>query len=370
MVVAPSLGGGGAEKATLLIAQGLQELGIHTHLVLEKEVDTPLFPVPDVEQVHRLRSNSTIRSVLPLAKLIRRVRPDFVYTALPHLNILGAISAIASCRRTRLLASVHNNLTEEFRELDDAGPLRLLTPWAYRRAFRIIAVSNGVAGSVGGGTSVSARVRVVPNPLDESSFTFVPGEREERSRSRSRDAPRIVSIGRLVAQKNFALLINAFALFVHDFPAATLTIIGDGPMREPLERLIAELGLSSSVLLPGVHTMPSQVLGDYDLYVQTSDFEGFGLAILEAMASGLPCVSTDCDFGPRELIEHGTSGFLVQSDPTAIAHAMAEALLPVARSLQFGSRGYEISTSFTIQEVSRSIVRAATEPSHDVEVQR
>jgi glycosyltransferase involved in cell wall biosynthesis len=365
MVVAPSLGGGGAEKATLLIADGLQRLGIYTHLVVEKASDAPLFPVPPVAQVHELRSPSTARSVVPLSKLIRAHRPDFVYTALPHVNILGAISAIASGRGTRLIVSVHNNLSEEFRGLDDAGKLRMLTPWTYRRAFRVIAVSRGVASSIVSHGSVGEKTRVVPNPVDDSCFTYDATVRQQSISSRARTAPRIISIGRLVPQKNFNLLIDAFSHFLNEFPDATLTILGEGPLRSPLEEHVRKLGLADAISMPGLHPNPSDILRGCDLYVQTSDFEGFGLAILEAMAAGLPCVSTDCDYGPRELIQNGRSGFLTESDPIRIAAAMAEALRSPERSLQLGSQGYEISKSFSVDHVSRAIAHAALESPAD-----
>ena len=136
----------------------------------------------------------------------------------------------------------------------------------------------------------------------------------------------IVAVGRLTAQKNHALLIRAYAALgpVDD----RLIIYGEGEKRAELEALARELGLEGRVLLPGLSTDVPQAIGGAKLFVLPSDYEGMPNALLEAMALGLACISTDCPCGgPAELIENEKNGLLVPvGDEAALTAAMARLL--------------------------------------------
>ncbi len=137
---------------------------------------------------------------------------------------------------------------------------------------------------------------------------------------------RIMTVGRLKRVKNHALLIRAFAK-VSEIQPARLMIVGDGELRDELEALIAELGLGGKVVLPGFVNDPTPLYRSADLFVLSSNYEGFGNVIVEAMACGVPVVSTDCPAGPSEILENGRFGTLVPvGDVDALASAMMSAL--------------------------------------------
>jgi glycosyltransferase involved in cell wall biosynthesis len=140
-------------------------------------------------------------------------------------------------------------------------------------------------------------------------------------------SPRLVTAGRLTAQKNHALLLRAFQRVLDRHPDAALVIIGEGELRPQLEALRDELGLSGRVSLPGFQLDPWPYLAQADLFVLSSDYEGFGLVLVEAMHAGLRVVSTDCEAGPAELLDGGRYGRLVPvGDEGALAPAMLEEL--------------------------------------------
>lgn len=148
-----------------------------------------------------------------------------------------------------------------------------------------------------------ARVTVIENPLRFSSVQLSP-----------LTAKRVVSIGRLSQIKGFSQLIRAFKIVVDSYPDWELHIYGDGPERQSILDEILSLGIQDSVILHGMTNSVQEELTNASIYACSPRYEGFGLAILEAMSCGLPVVSTDCPYGPRALIDNGHSGFLVPVD--------------------------------------------------------
>lgn len=353
VVVCPSLGGGGAERATLALAGGLQALGVNVTLVLEKEV-APLFEAPEVHRVVELRSSSTRATLWPLRRVIRETCPDFVYSCLPHLNVVCALALYGKSSGIKFVPSIHNNSAAEYAAgVPNGRALRLLTPLVYRRSDGVVAVSGGVAESLSSIGSIGSKIWVIPNALDETFLDQV--ETPETT------GTKFISSGRLVQQKNFSLLVRAFALYAEEYPDSHLTILGDGPLRDDLTSLIKDLGLNGAVSLPGEVTDPRAWLDQSSVYVQTSVFEGFGLAILEAMARRLPVISTDCDFGPRELIEHSVTGLLVRPEPSSVADAMANLSRSADLRRAFGDAGRHVAEAFRPTVLANTLLTHTSE---------
>ena len=147
---------------------------------------------------------------------------------------------------------------------------------------------------------------------------------EEGTAFADRDHKAICAVGRLDNdQKAYDVMFKAFALFHEKHPEHVLNIFGRGVDEPALRQLIAQLGLEDRIILHGNRPHVIQEIKDMGMFVMTSRYEGMPNALIEAMACGLPCVCTDCDFGPAELIRDGESGLLVPVyDVAAIAAAM------------------------------------------------
>lgn len=131
---------------------------------------------------------------------------------------------------------------------------------------------------------------------------------------------RIVAIGRLVKEKDYPVLMEAFVIFLSTHPGYTLEIYGDGIIREELKQEERRMGLSDSMKWMGKRTDALICAADADCYVLSSKIEGMPNALMEAMAIGMPCVATDCNYGPAELIRDGENGLLVPvGDKEALA---------------------------------------------------
>jgi len=156
--------------------------------------------------------------------------------------------------------------------------------------------------------------------------------------------PLIMGLGELSGRKDFATLIRAFALLRRKVPAR-LMILGRGKDRDRLLALGQDLGVAEALALPGFVPNPLDYLARASLFAFTSTLEGLGFALIEALAVGVPVVSTDCPSGPREILQDGKYGPLVPvGDHQALAAAMLATLrqpLPRAR-LQEAARPYEI----------------------------
>jgi len=164
--------------------------------------------------------------------------------------------------------------------------------------------------------------------------------------------PVVVAMGRLVPQKGFDMLIDAFAPLARNHPDVTLEIWGEGPERSRLERRRDDLGLAGRVRLPGTTTEPHAAIGRAGVFVMSSRREGFPMVLGEAMASGVPCVSFDCPSGPRELIRDGVDGLLVPpNDVPALGAALERLITDRELAARLASRAPEVVERFSLEAI-------------------
>ena len=167
-------------------------------------------------------------------------------------------------------------------------------------------------------TFIQRKSKVIYNDVCEEFFNVV----------RSNESCNIVSIGRLVKQKNHLLLIRAFSKIANKFPRLKLEIYGTGSLQQELESLIVKLDLSKRVLLKGYTKDIPGILSRAEVFVLSSDFEGMPNSLMEALAVGVPCISTDCPCGgPRKLIENNFNGILIPvNDENALSDGISKLL--------------------------------------------
>ena len=161
-----------------------------------------------------------------------------------------------------------------------------------------------------------------------------------------KDEKRIISVGRLVSQKRFDRLIDAFALIANHCPGWHIDIFGEGEQRHVLEQKILEKKLSGRI---NIYDYTFDVLSEYlrsQFMVLSSDYEGFGLVIVEAMACGLPVISTDCPHGPSEIINNGVTGWLVGLDVKDLADRMEWMITHQEERTIMGVKAHEAAAAY------------------------
>jgi len=198
------------------------------------------------------------------------------------------------------------------------GLRRALLRSALNRADLLLALSNEMRGEMIAFGLDQDRIRIVPNAVDVAHFAH-PGRDYRRT-------DRLLYVGRLAPEKNLDGLLNALSRLPQ--PEMTLSIVGDGPLRTPLEALADDLGLTQRVTFHGATDDPAAFYRSHDVFVLPSHSEGLSTALLEAMASGMPCVCTPVG-GAAEIIRHGANGILAE-DTTA--EAIARGLVTVCRA--------------------------------------
>jgi glycosyltransferase involved in cell wall biosynthesis/LmbE family N-acetylglucosaminyl deacetylase len=186
---------------------------------------------------------------------------------------------------------------------------RSLVGFFCRFANLVLVASEGLKGEcVRVFGSSPHRVKVIPNGIDAERLRELATTQPVPSALCGRY--RIATFGRLAPEKDLDTLFHALAIVRRELDV-TLSLVGDGPERERLQQLAHELGIAASIEFHGFHVNPFGFVKGSDVFVHTSRFEGFGNVILEAMACALPVIATDCDFGPREIIQQGENGMLV-----------------------------------------------------------
>jgi len=343
-----ALTGGGAQRRTVTLANGFAALGHEVDLVvvnghngLEGELASSVRIVTldgfgrlhvRVRRLSDQRGLQTALAIPALARYLREVRPDALLSAASHVNLV----AVAAMRLARVpVALILRASNHPSGNLVHHPPLqRLVRAWMkwlarrfYPRADAVITVSEGVAREIIRLSAIPPeKVRVVRNPVVTARLRQRMVEPLDHPWFAPGAPPVILGAGRFKLQKDFFTLLDAFGR-LRRTRAARLVILGDGPGRSAIEAEIRRAGLADDVFLPGYVANPLPWMRRARLFVLSSLWEGLPGVVVEALACGLPVVSTDCPSGPAEILDGGRFGRLVTvGDAAAMAEAMAASL--------------------------------------------
>jgi glycosyltransferase involved in cell wall biosynthesis len=332
LFIAPTLGGGGAERALVNIVNRLDRDRFQPHLALFQKEGVflqdlaPDVPVYELQPTDRGVLHRTWVRLRAIKRLCDRLRPALVMSVMWQVNFATALADNLLGLGCPL---VTNEQVALGRHLSTTWHRYVYWPLArklYRRVARIVTISKGITAELQQSLAMPAdRFQVIHNPVDTRRI------REEAERAVDIPAeayPILVAAGRLDPQKNYPLLLRAVSRVVREQPV-TLYILGEGSERPRLESLIQSMRLESHVRLLGFQRNPYPYLKRADLFVLSSDYEGFANVVVEAMAVGTPVIATDCPYGPREILADGKYGILV---PTGDEEALAQAILNSLRA--------------------------------------
>lgn len=320
----PDLRIGGAEHMMAVIASALAQRGYKVDFVLVKAEGGYLETLDSKVKVVDLKCASTYTCLPALNRYLRSVKPEVMISALDLTNLFALIARKLSRQPKRIFIRLDNTQSQIKRNPIKKVLERMLVNAFYPLADGIIAVSKAVADDfVQYMHKRPEHLTTIYNPILNKGIYEKMKEPLAHAWFTDKQIPVILGIGRLSPQKNFELLINAFAK-VHEKRQVRLMILGEGPEREPLEKLVKALGLAEDIALPGVVSNPYQYLTNADLFVLSSSYEGLPTVLVEAMACGCPVVSTDCPSGPREILDGGRYGRLV---PVGDIQSLADAML-------------------------------------------
>jgi glycosyltransferase involved in cell wall biosynthesis len=359
----PNFAGGGRERVMLNLAEGFLAGGYMVDLVVNRAEGAYLGRVPqranvvELERHNRMQGrllalratrpkgwhalarpvlfsrkpSGELRYLASLVRYLRTYHPAGLIAASPYCNLNAVWARRLAQVGTRVMLTAHNTLSRMIAVNRRKGAkwreLPPLIGQVYRQADAIVAVSQGVADDLSATAGLPReRVTTIYNPVVTPDLAALPAAPAPHSWLEDGGPPVIVAAGRLAPQKNFPLLIEAFARLRRTRPARLL-ILGEGEQRGELEAQTSQLGIAADVALPGFVANPYAAFARAALFVLSSDYEGLGNVVIEALACGCPVVSTDCPSGPAEILDNGRYGELVPvGDAAALSAAMGRAL--------------------------------------------
>lgn len=344
---------GGIQKIVVRLANEFSQRGHNVDLVLARGEGPLACDVsPEVRLVNL--DKQRVWGALPaLLGYLWRERPTVLFSAGTAVNLVALWAKALLPLRLRAIISVHNNMTQYASndKVRYGTYIPTLIRWFFPLADKIVAASEGVLQDLASISTPAARnACVVYNPVVEGELCRKADQSVTHPWLNERDVPVILGVGRLVPQKNFDLLFRAFTR-VQETRDARLLVLGDGNQRGQLESQAKELGIEDKVDLPGFVRNPYPFMAKASLFVLSSDYEGFGIVLAEALACGCPVVSTNCPSGPREILEDGKWGRLVPvGDEEALAEAMCTSLAEEHDPERLRERAMDFSVDRVVDE--------------------
>lgn len=342
--IIPNMTGGGTERVISLLSAEYVRMGFQV-AVMQFAGYQHAYELDGGVEDFSVSEQSGGNPLIQLHR-IREMRKYFKKNPNGHIFafcVNGAVfSAVATLGMRRPFLVAERNSPESCKE-------KKIRNWAYRRADVItFQTADGIGYFP---KDIARKAVIIPNPIDAAVPQPYEGER----------AKKIVTVGRLHSQKNHALLLEAFSDFRKERTDYELHVYGEGELEEKLKAYAQRLGIGDSVVWHGFSARVKEEIVDSRMFVLSSDFEGISNSMLEALAMGIPTISTDCPIGgARAYIRHDESGLLV---PVGDRKALAEAMLRIAGDDELAGRlsanGAKVREQYSPGSIAERFLEAA-----------
>ena len=351
----------GGQNQVLLTVNGLREIGQRAALVAHPDGELRRRASEGLELIPIApRTEVDLTAAWRLSRAVKKLRPDVVHAHDPHGIAMAALalSFAGGAPAPVLVAS---------RRVDFHLKGNSLSRWKYRQVDCFIAASEAIRQMLVADGIPTSRTVTVHEGIDVEHVEAVERVNVHETFWLPHHAPIVGNVAALVPHKGQRYLVEAAHLVVQEVPDARFVILGEGELREHLERQVREYRLEKHVLLPGFRTDVLGCIKGFDLFVMSSVTEGLGTSLLDAMACGKPIVATDAG-GIPEVVDHGVTGTVVPArDPRAMAIAIVALLRDESRRQKMGQAGLaRVKAGFTVERMvaatAKVYARAAGKP--------
>lgn len=332
----------GAENVLSSIIKGLRSKGHEISIILTRQKEPVIKEENGITRFGVYTEGRVLARKINRIKKIRRtiqLHPVDVVVSFGYVCNSYTIPALIGMKTPLVICERNDPRYDPKRQIDRIQR-KLVYPFADGYVFQTRAISNYF------GKTIQRKAGIIHNALTHATPECV------ANASRMKVVATVARLDNV--QKNQIMLINGFAKLSREFPEYSLKIYGDGPDREKYEQLIAQLGMNQKIELCGFTPDPINKLREADVFVLTSNFEGMPNALIEAMALGLPCISTDCGGGgAAELISSMENGILIPvHDEQKYIEALRLLLTNEALKKQLGQKAYEINKRLDLETIT------------------
>ena len=333
LFIIPSLVFGGAERVLIHLINSLNKDKYSICLVLFEDIPDYKGELHFSGEIVYLDKKSRwdfLKLILKLRKTMKTYQPDTVLSFLDYTNIITGIASLFLKRKFKLILCERNYPPAYLPKARLTYLRRWLMKFTYRKADKILTVSKSIARVLEEDFNIkSEKIKTIYNPIMLNKIKDKCQKEIKHPFFEDERAQIIISVGRLTEQKRLDRLLRAFSFVRKRENRVYLIIVGDGELRKELENLSSELRVDKWTDFVGFQSNPYAWIHKANIFVLSSDFEGFPNVVLESMACGTPVISTDCPSGPSEIIVNGQSGILVLTEDEK---ALAEAILKLLRN--------------------------------------
>jgi glycosyltransferase involved in cell wall biosynthesis len=340
----------GGQNQVLLTVNGLRAIGERAALVAHPDGELRRRAAEGLELIPIApRTEMDLTAAWRFARVLKRLSPDVIHAHDPHGVAMASLAlSLAAGSRTQgrtppLVAS---------RRVDFHLKGNSFSRWKYRQVDCFVAASEAIRQMLVADGVPAERTVTVHEGIDVDHVLAAPPVNVHEALWLPHHAPVVGNVAALVPHKGQRYLIDAAHLVVQDIPDARFVILGEGELREHLEKQVREHHLEKHVLLPGFRTDVLGCIKGFDLFAMSSVTEGLGTSLLDAMACGRPIVATRAG-GIPEIVEDGVNGLLV---PPRDAHALAQAIVRVLKDQdlrqRMGKAGFDrVNARFTVDRM-------------------
>ncbi|MBQ7410443.1 MAG: glycosyltransferase family 4 protein [Clostridia bacterium] len=338
------LSNGGSERVMTILANyfsNIENYDVHMILIREKNEETyELNPNIKVHQLNYGTKNKILillKRIFQLRKIFKEQKPDVIISFMIDINIVTLCAGYKE--RKKIIVSERADPQSNTRKKIQKKLEKILYP----KCKKVVLQTDDVKKYY---DKIKVfNTEVIPNPINENILNPYEGEREKR----------LIAAGRLTEQKNFELLIRAFKRFADIYSEYLLEICGEGPLKSDLEQLVKNENIEDKVLFSGYVKNVNERMRNATMYVSSSNFEGISNSMLEALAMGVPTISTDCPVGGAKMvIENGVNGILIPvGDEDALVNSMLKIVEDTEFAQQLSQKSILIKEKYSIEKIAK-----------------
>ncbi len=324
-----SMDGGGAQRVFTELINNFASRGYKTKLALAQKRGSYLEQIDQATEIIDLDISGFLKGVFKIARYLRKEKPEVLLSTMNTMNVMVLLASVLARHKGRVVVREANILSLSLKKTK-AGKAFLLssaTKVLYPKADKIIANSKGMVRDLTENFSIPEnKIVQIYLPLNIKKIREKAEEALDHPWMANPENRVVLSVGSLTEQKDYTALLKAFSKIDNKYNLK-LIILGEGPERDKLERLSRKLGIEERVSMPGFASNPYSYMKHADAFVLTSKWEGIPNVLIEAIAVGTPVISTDCKWGPAEILQNGKYGKLVPvGDYTSLSRAITDTI--------------------------------------------